>query len=412
MKNLTLEQLKTANYKPLIELYPDSGHRKTRLNAILYIENMSGMLSIDIANTKMEYFMSEGELITDKKAINKLLLNLNTVAAQPERAITDAETLLLKNATERLKLQRKQLIENEQNKARRLLSSANEYYREFESKIQMSNKCYTDAQIMQGNVLDLVQEYKKMLAVPFWKYYGIEGNTIKFTTANDVVMGIHNPIMGLDFDVNMGKYMALFDMQNTRIRVITFENNLISRDLYYHTYISTSGEICWGNARETASNLLMRGEFAEVMKLLAANLSNYSVDSTPYRELQTFREVQTRKLSGNPDKPWCTAGECHNEDCEECSFCTFCNAWFHGRHCSQHFCGVCETYSNNPSDCCCPHCEHSRNDCTCCAICEGTSGECNCCHECDRSENYIEDHGHARGCVNARAEAPANDDPF
>ena len=177
-----------------------------------------------------------------------------------------------------------------------------------------------------------------------------------------------------------------------KISVHTHKDNVYSRTGYYHPYICSNGEICWGNAASAARDALAKGEDIPGDGLLQALLMTYTPEATPYAHLAEFHQRQ------NGTSPPEECGLC-GEGLDDCS-CIACEHCDHRgeNHCSAHFCYVCET--PNRENCgCCQSCEHTEGNCKCCCICESSNhDECGCCAECERTESQLEINGHRERC--------------
>jgi hypothetical protein len=235
-------------------------------------------------------------------------------------------------------------------------------------------------------------EIEKVLENPFWEFLGITGQILKIKTRNKVVLVENNPKSGIKREVCMGTYQVQFEVSNARVRVFGLQATTEVAG-HYHPYISNLGDICWGNASETAAKCLVDGNYSQYFQLLATLLSNYHPDTTPYIRLVDFaiaQGIEKRPTSNRvwcedhdeqrdscPCGEWCAVCDRSHDDCA-CYYCDTCGESYR-RRCEDHWCSICETYDRE--DCgCCQDCGNTQDNCNYCGECD--LHECICCNEC------------------------------
>jgi hypothetical protein len=237
--------------------------------------------------------------------------------------------------------------------------------------------------LKEGSGDPATEQLKKILHNPFWKFASIKTPIITFKTSTAIVMSERNTAAGIDRTVNLGKYFVDIKITNGELKVRKAENNLTVSG-HWHPYVGSGGDVCWGNASDTAHDKLSRGQYGDVMDLLAALLVTYSPEATPYMRLADFavaaqlRQAQNRGGVATPepevanvDEDIC--GQCrnHQDDCE-CYYCERCDDSYTNR-CDEHWCPICET--DDRLDCgCCPDCNQVSDDCDRCRTCDRHSG--------------------------------------
>lgn len=404
---ITSSQLRATNFQIFSHL--DEKTRKSQVNAFRYAEQMAGLLGINISSWPvMQVFSEDGKLLlTERKALNKRLIAYDKVDKEADKyELPSDQAALIDEAVkvfDRHKERKIMELETAQESSRR---QANDY-------LMTANTYLTKAWQFHQQILGyrgllkehIASEIKATVKNPFWKYVrtGFDsrfgGQTILFHTANPITLAIRNPSMGLDLSVSMGTYAVGIYLDHMRILVFPLENNAYS-DVFYHPYISDTGKICWGNAADQAAKLISEGKLSEVMELLAANLSNYYHDSSPYRSLESFHAAQQTREQARATATTerrCPTCEALESDCE-CHYCPHCDVNYSRNPCREHWCDICEGY-NRPNCECCTNCEHTEGNCTCCPNCDSPDQEdCGCCQECERSSSTLDSRGHRPSC--------------
>lgn len=319
-------------------------NREKQIMIVNYIEQLASSTGINIDDWNIMEVFGTGtgnSLVTDKRAINRILFNkfkdrsveekpagAGTVAPEAQQAINNlAETIL----NER----KRELSDRLAN----CLGSTEERYRRYLRALSDAVKINMELAAMStGTGPDISKEIETICATDFWNFEKATGNKITFVTAQDVVNTHKRPSAGLDISVNLGKFRATYDVECGNIRVEPAGNNIWHRE-YTHPHISAEGSICWGNAGSTANNMLAAFKIADAFNLLASLLVTYSHEN-PYADLGSFYEkYQEARKGGRPvgesDRPPTPEGDCGNcgADNSHFNYCYEDEEWF---------CGSCE----------------------------------------------------------------------
>lgn len=374
---------------PFLEYFSDPETKKRQLDAFLYVERMSALLSIDISSWPLHLLqvgLFDIRLIEDKPRLNQILLDNMKIYAAKNALPPDME-----------KAFRKAEVAFSEAKAGLLTSlrldhqTAMRYVRQYQTSVseQIEEAWAKQRQIsmLEGTGPEKIgEELRKILINSFFKFEGLGpfsgyGNRhdVIYTTTTPVSMSLVNKSAGVDILVTFGKFIVAVNLAKMRVTVHPFnaDNPLVGT--YYHPYVSDTGAVCWGNAADTANNLLAKGDLSAVMGLLSAVLTTYSPDSTPYQSLEDFYKVQQARHGLGKKRPanrawcdecdeersccacgdWCGTCDGHYDDCE-CKTCEVCG-YTGSEHCPEHWCRHCEAYS--------------RGDCGCCDECGETDGD-------------------------------------
>jgi hypothetical protein len=136
----------------------------------------------------------------------------------------------------------------------------------------------------------------------FWQFITIDGPNAVFATTQPVIQKYVNPSANINISVNLGVIVAKIDLTEKSIRCERGLSCLSiisssSRASYFHPHISSTGDICWGDASSDASNYLVNNNFYELFTLLQALLITYE-PSNPYMGLGTMNErIQPERLT-------------------------------------------------------------------------------------------------------------------
>ncbi len=240
---------------------------------------------------------------------------------------------------------------------------------------------------------NVVEEYQKELTSvftnPFFKEHIRSGELIILYTTNPIILNQKNKKSGVDISVNMGSYKVNLNMREASLSVHPWLDNVYSPgEPYYHPYVNSGGNICWGNADSTAHDLLANRKFGQALELLSALLTTYDPTSTPYAELYRFdnarKDAQGRpRINRPPDEDVCeicedTVDACDCHHCEACDvryadgdscdgqYCEACEECVGNQSCEIHHCAICgdDTLENNVCSAgCCKDCECSECEC-------------------------------------------------
>jgi predicted transcriptional regulator len=357
-----------------------------------YLEQLSAQTNTVIDDWGMLAFF--GIDPTDKRAINRVFFaqkdestkNLEGVSVACEAAIV--ETRLRTKEAHDARITR--LISN------RTLNhkEAKKYQTALQNHITAAWNSQKEIYALQERgATYIADDLRKLVLESFWEFDCYENGALYLRTKHAVIMSESNPAAGIDRRVNLGRYKARLHVATMALSVERYLQNAL-HESYFHPYCSTSGIICWGNAGNTATQLLSEGKLYEVCNLLASLLCTYVLSSTPYIRLLEFSKKSMRFDAGeNPPRENNNTSTCEycEEDFDNCDCCEECECIRDNCHC----CSICEYDANGCS--CCDTCESTDDNCKRCRICDA-HGDCSCCNECDRTESLIESRGHSVEC--------------
>jgi hypothetical protein len=95
--------------------------------------------------------------------------------------------------------------------------------------------------------------------------------------------------MGVDIQVNFGKFQVSIDMRDFTVKIHPFKDNIMIMDAYYHTYVSSDGYPCFGNMDEQAYAASRDCRIYELMNIVQALLTTYT-EHNPYASLSRFAQ--------------------------------------------------------------------------------------------------------------------------
>jgi hypothetical protein len=270
--------------------------KSRNIGVVKYIETLASMAGVNISEWDcMELFRqgkSGNKLIDDRNEINRLFFaEVEKLASSiPATAISDVFNDEMRQAIRAIEARHvADLLASEQRKAEHQLQYAMTRYRDYETCLKKAGEHFAAAHRLGQVSIGIEQQIALVASGQFWEFVGISDRAnITFVTRADIIVAHSNPAAGIDIRLNFGRYKAVFDVSNFSMKVFGFERNISSAG-YIHPHISTSGNICWGNASNTASRLLVDRQFVEPMTLLATILSNYNA-SNPYRPIERFQE--------------------------------------------------------------------------------------------------------------------------
>lgn len=375
--------------------------RLTRFNGLAatvkadleYLEQLASQTQTNI-DEWVPYSVLEGIKFGDKRGINKAFFKKIETQQKTAASLSDIQKKLLEEAAQEMDRAKIKRIMELDRKHREQLKYAQSYMRDGNNALSQAWQYQKERLILEERTPDfLTQDLKKILQGSFWELFGYEKTFLRLTSRQDIVLKEVNPAGNVNRHVNMGRYLTTLNLANMTLTVGPFKNNLCSNG-HYHPYLASDGEVCWGNASDSAMKLLASCQLVEVFQLLASLLSNYGSDTNPYIRLANFDVLQKEnKRVAEPnlnrlnrlnysgqwcvdcDEPrmecacedWCSICDTHTDDCE-CYYCETCEENYRDR-CEEHWCSVCETYE--------------KTTCDCCYSCDETSGNCARCRECD-----------------------------
>lgn len=378
---------------------------------LLYLEQLASTTQENIAEWDVSEFLDA----PDKRAINKLFFGKKETTTIDEKLVVDL-MIYTEKAREQLKIS-----EITQAKSNRdyTLNQARAYHRNVQQKLDEARVYAKRIEMLEGRDNgDLQNQVKKIFQNPFYEFVrtdnpqpNVELGLLKFRTRKDVILTETNKAAGIDRRVNMGRYRIDVDMRTAYLKVLNLEGTLNCSG-YWHPYVSASGEICWGNATDSAHKMLVEGRIGDAMELLSSLLTHYDPTSTPYLDLYTFEKEAIRRgqVPGKKTADPLADAENRCSTCDEvtdyceCAYCDACEVtynpddncggfWCDTCHecagtsrCETHWCPICATY--NAENCaCCRHCGETDEDCTRCPGCDQHEGHAENCSERTREDD-------------------------
>jgi hypothetical protein len=334
--------------------------------AIYYFELLAQQSATDINSWPIA--MLDGVSL-EKKSLNQVFFkqpaqpaSVKPVAIDPKSVDAMAEKF------------RKRLETNRKNEIKNIQYYIDDHLRNAESHSRNLNACLTSAANQRAK-LDLytnldgaVEKIKAELVAivndPFWEYlpaeprmFGSPDDELVFANRQDIILLEQDPDNKIDRRLNVGRFKVYYSVTSRFIRVMPFERNVKNKGNgnYYHPYVSSGGEPCWGTASGTAGELMLSMQLGKVMQLLATLLSTYSTSSNPYVRLVDFPICAK---PGEAPLELCERCQYEPERCE-CRECAACGVEYHpDTGCGGNICGQCGECAG-PDDYCLNHYCHA-----------------------------------------------------
>lgn len=373
-------------------------HAPVPLGICEYLEQLASQTGTNIDHWELEAF--EGLEASDRRGINRVFFARQAQNQTDEANLDDHSERLLASASHQFEGAKEERLTVLRRSHTQKLTHAKTATRVLNERVKEAWDIKKEMYALQQRPANYVtEEVRKLLKEGFWSWHKYENGKLFLRTKNTVVLTEVNAASGVNRRVVMGKYLASLKIADEKIQVHRYQQNIVI-DGYYHPYVDNDGDICWGTAGSTATEMLANGGVYDIFSLLSSLLTTYAPDATPYARLYDFEDSEGTRQDGdehsrNTDDDCENCGE-HMDDCN-CHFCEICQNRS-SDPCGDHFCSVCNSYSRHPEECCCTRCERSNDDCECCHECSNTHEDCTRCRECDRHE------GHESNCEHHVAE--------
>lgn len=374
---ITLMDLKKDS-NAFFNKFIDVEARKKQIAALQYIEKMASLSATDISDWDFEkLFMveNEGRLIEHKGTLNMRLARMGeNLRADIPKELAEAEQMMLRAFQAAAKRSKENRIASFTNSRAQSLREAEASANRLQSYLTNASNYYKqEMDLRQFDVgKEMYERLAKVCKNKFFKLENVDGETAYFNTTSPITLSMRNAAAGLDITVPFGYYRVVVDAHYNSVKVFKLKDNIPSRYEYWHPYVSREGRVCWGNASDTANNLILMGKWDEVMELLGGLLSTYSPDATPYHSLEAFKADYDRwKNPGQqPRCPHCDRFEnSHDADAVD------------EARCRCYVCGNCggavDRETRRCDDCWCNHCE-SNSGCELCGECVEHIDNCTC----------------------------------
>lgn len=275
--------------------------RTEQVEAVKYIQMIAATSGVDISKWDCQEIFGDGKgvssIITDKKQINRRFfercdeIRRNVPVEQVFESVDDLSKHHIDEISKRYMLDVAARAENE---ITSMLRRVKEYYDQAEGYLREAtlrrasiSGCPAQRAPNLGNQIQEVSNSSQ------WVYKGLRGDSVVFTTRNDVILKHKNQAAGIDVTVNFGKFDVLYSLETFLLKVKPCENNVFVHD-YYHPHINYAGSVCWGSASDTVSKALSSLNFTHVMTILASVLNSYNPDN-PYKPIEMF-DKEVKKL--------------------------------------------------------------------------------------------------------------------
>lgn len=292
------------------------------VNKILYIERIASILDVDSSKFDSDKFPNLLQLT--EADINKIVIDYpkETVISD---ALSEENTKIVKQLEKDIISNSSRKLEEFKNTISNCMNVIVSYQRDIDT--QLAKIAGTrEAKLAFEKMLETmtVPTISDLAKNPFFKIVGSYSTAVCNLITEPVVMTY--VVAGNTYSVNFGRFTISIGLNTRNVYVLRESDNLSVYD-YYHPYISSSGKICWGNAVEITSKLLVEYKFKEYLEHLKSLLCDYCPTSTPYMDLMSFWKKQQVKLGLEQEKPKEELCDCCDEPIEDCACytCQSCN---------------------------------------------------------------------------------------
>lgn len=249
-------------------------------------------LGIDISEKSFESILAKSRNLT-KPQVNRKLISLSRKKVSNNKiSNNDAEYLdSIPNYT------KENAINSEKESAKLALRDARSLEARQIEYISIAVKAYEKIHAMEQTP---VEKYSKIVSDitsnSFYKFHSIYNKKIIFTTS-EVILKHKNLSAKLNYEVNIGSFSVIIDIETKEVRVAPFNNNLMVNNRIFHPHVSFSSGICWGNARSAYDKFITECDPRPLMGALEALLKIYN-DESPYADIGNFVELSSQRRSG------------------------------------------------------------------------------------------------------------------
>lgn len=286
---------------------------------VLYAERIASLLEIPSSSLVAEMFPNIAEL--SEANINSIVSGIKPTIIINE--VNAADILRVEESVKKAFKDRSlDLIGTYEASIRTLISSALSRYREGDNYLSRANEAKLNLEEAKKNIEKAgkgsIAWVKDLLSNSFFTLSSVSEYEIKLAT-KEVTMT--SKIEENNYSVNFGTFTLIISLPTKRIKLKSNKNNLFVND-YYHTYVSNSGDICWGTGKEVVVKAIIEDNWKLVLDYLVSLLTNYSTDSTPYVDLLEFNKKQNIKLGlAEAETKDCGCDEENDCDCVRCISC-------------------------------------------------------------------------------------------
>lgn len=271
--------------------------RKANLTALNYIKMLASSTNTDIKRWDILHLFGSGDganLQADKKSINKIFFaKLEKLADRKSDDYVPIElpnelTQAIENGFRQNLEHRKKEIQHTINDQMRQFSSYNRHLNAIMAQVVELRKQIAQVDGSKDPIAEIKRELQEILKEGIWVNPVIHDGHLYLNTNGNIVLTLKNEKANQDLTFDAGQFAVQISLGNFYMKVIPYKNNSrVNYDRFYHPHVDLDGDICWGNARESALASLELFQIGKALKLLYAVLSQYN-DGNPYVHLSEF----------------------------------------------------------------------------------------------------------------------------
>lgn len=277
-------------------------------SSLVYIRDLAGKTNTNISRWNIVSIFGSGsgaELINDVNQINKIFFQriaqpapdpTDEVEDQPEPQveIPALMKITLQNISRNSLANELRQAEYELNRskeeARRLWINYNNTLVVASRADQKLEALRTTANLNErGERVE--KELLEVIKGGFWGDLQFRGNAMWLTTVNPITLSEIRRAAGVEIVAPLGRFAASFDFSNQHIIVAPYKGNKRVDSHFYHPHVNTTGEICWGDARDMAENARISWKIKDLFFIMQELLSSYN-SGNPYRSLDRFVDAR------------------------------------------------------------------------------------------------------------------------
>lgn len=255
--------------------------------------------------------------LTNKKDINKLFFGLESTYLDEQRDVkVENLQLIQKTLAQTMKRKRAEAIKEYERTIYRGLEDAKVHYGHAQNSLVNANASRLALEELLNKEPEPVS-LEKLQQNKFWRIQKVDASNNKVLfLSQPVILRYKREAQGIDYCVNMGRYMLHWTMGRADVRIYGDEGTADVQGTT-HPHIMNSGTVCWGSAGSTISKALVHQDIYTILDVAQAILHVYNPDS-PYTRLEEFFAVKHPELlQGETEyrpyqKAWIEAYEYNN----------------------------------------------------------------------------------------------------
>ena len=304
---LTINEIK-RNPSQVFARQTDEG-KKLNFEMLKYIEFLATASSTNISMWDIKDIFGDKEnkkvsleIVKNKNEINKLFYaNKDKMASGSTEEIQNIVKIIGDSIGTALEAQKSGRITSLENNILSKRRNIEDYIRQMSQRISdiVSYRKELDTLENISTRDKIMADIEEVLKGNFYAFESFENNILTLTTKENVMSTLVNAKAGLNLNVNLGKFKVKLNLVNFELKVLPHSGNMKLND-HIHPYVGGSGDVCFGNGQARASTLLETMNISGVMTLLAAILTTFSEDSTPFVSLNSFKIEADRLAKGLP----------------------------------------------------------------------------------------------------------------